>query len=121
MFSQGMFDEPLRWVMSKIPGQLNLSVEITKGPDQGPAAKFGYISITNLGETLNLKSVSVNHRKDAACAFGEGGTPISRPTLEQGHSTDLSSLGLLLGACGSILVVSIVTDKGSADYDIQWR
>lgn len=121
MFSLGMLDEPLRRLLSNLPGKLNLAVEITKTPDLGADTRFGYVTVTNLGEALTLKSVSVNHRKDGACFYGEGGTPIDESRLEQGHSTRMGTLGLLIGACGSILVVSVVTDRGAADYDIRWR
>jgi hypothetical protein len=118
-------DDPLRSFFSNLTfgSPPNLSIEVTKSPAQGPAAKFGYIAITNLGsETVTLKNVSVNHRKDAACSFGADATPFGvSPALQPGHNIMLGTVGLLLGACGSVLVISTTTDKGTADYTIEWR
>ena len=101
----------------------NLSIEITKGRDQGPAAKFGYIRITNLGDhALTIKNVAINHRKDAACSFGAEAAILGGKTLlEPGDNIIFGTAGSLLGLCGSILIVSVSTDKGSADYNIDWR
>jgi hypothetical protein len=97
---------------------IDLSVEITKDSAQGPRAHFGYVRITNLAEEpIILKRVLINHRKDEGCSFGDG---TNSSPLAQGSGVTLGSGTSLLGGCGSIIVVTVETDKGGEDYTINW-
>jgi hypothetical protein len=121
MLKIGMFGTLWRGLTSGMGmTSLDLSIEIRKG--SGLAAHSGYIIITNLAEEpVILRTVSINHRKDAACLFGGDGAPLASSPLAQGENIMLGTVGSVFGGCGSIVVVTVSTDKGSEDYAIEWH
>lgn len=113
---------------------LNLAIEIKRG-DRTPFAKHGFVVVTNLAnDTVTITRISVNRRTDDQCstdpANREGVAAIAAiidksmgdtPTLKTGHSITVGTNDMINGRCGSIFVVSVDTDKGSADYEVSWR
>lgn len=123
MFKLGMFDDLLQWISSKLSwSSIEMRVEITESP-YASNAKFGYIKITNLSDqTITIRKVSVNHRKEAGCSFGSEAAGLNNSVvLEQGHDITFGTMGLLLGVCGTIFIVTVETDKGSEEFNINWR
>jgi hypothetical protein len=43
------------------------------------------------------------------------------PVLEPGLGITVATVASEAGLCGSILLVTIDTEKGSADYNTNWR
>lgn len=113
---------------------LNLAIEIKRG-DRTPFAKHGFVVVTNLAnDTVTITRVGVNRRTDDQCstdpANREGVAAIAAiidksmgdsTTLRTGHSITVGTNDMINGRCGSIFVVSVDTDKGSADYEVSWR
>ena len=96
-----------------------LAVEVKPLPS-APNSKFGLITITNLSkETVTIKHVAINRSTLPACSFDpkDAGTSV----LESGGGMTVATVASEAGFCGSILLVAIETDKGSADYNINWR
>lgn len=112
---------------------LNLAIEVNRR-ESGGSAKYGFVVITNLSDhTVTLTEVRVNRRSDAECSLDpakrEGISAVaaiidptmgSSPVLQTGRSITVGTSAMVTGRCGSILIVSVDTDKGSAEYEINW-
>ena len=98
-----------------------LAVEV-KPLRSEPNSKYGHITITNLSkETVTITHVSINRSTQAACSFDPKDAGYETPVLEPGRGMTVATVASEAGFCGSILLVAIDTDKGSADYNINWR
>lgn len=113
---------------------LNLAIEINRR-ESGALAKYGFVVVTNLSDqTVTLTEVRVNRRSDAECSLDpakrEGISALAAiidpamgnsPVLPTGRSITVGTSAMVTGGCGSILMVSVDTDKGSAEYEINWQ
>lgn len=113
---------------------LNLAIEIKRG-ERELFAKYGFVVVTNLSDqTVTLTEVRVNRRSDAECSLDpakrEGISAVAAiidpmmggsPVLQTGRSITVGTSAMVTGRCGSILIVSVDTDKGSAEYEINWQ
>jgi hypothetical protein len=108
-------------VIGLLPSSLELAVEV-KPLRAEPNSKYGRITITNLSkEIVTVTHVSINRSTEATCSFDPKDAAYETPVLEPGRGITVSTIASEAGLCGSILLVAIDTDKGSADYNIHWR
>jgi hypothetical protein len=108
---------------SLVPSSVDLAVEVEPLRNE-PNSKYGHITITNLAkETVTIKHVSINHSSQAACSFDANAANYlgETPVLAPGLRITVYTTALEAGLCGSVFVVTIDTDKGSAEYKIDWR
>jgi hypothetical protein len=108
---------------SLVPSSMDLAVEVEPLRNE-PNSKYGHITITNLAkETVTIKHVSINHSSQAACSFDANAANYlgETPVLAPGLRITVYTTALEAGLCGSVFVVTIDTDKGSAEYKIDWR
>lgn len=98
-----------------------LAVEVK--PLRGdPNGKYGRITITNLSkETVTITHVSINRSTEAACSFDPKDVGYEAPMLEPGQGMTVATVASEAGFCGSISILTIDTDRGSAEYKISWR
>jgi hypothetical protein len=103
------------------PSSVDLAVEV-KPLRNEPNSKYGNITITNLSnETVTIKHVSINRSSQAACSFDPKEASYQTPVLPPGLAITVATVAAQAGLCGSIFIVTVSTDKGSRDYDINWR
>jgi hypothetical protein len=101
------------------PFELAVEVKPLRGE---PNSKYGRITITNLSkETVTITHVSINRNTQAGCSFDPKQAGYETPVLEPGRGMTVATVASESGFCGSILLVAIDTDRGSADYNINWR
>jgi hypothetical protein len=106
---------------SLVPSFVDLAVEV-KPLRNEPNSKYGNITITNLSkETVTIKHVSINRSSEAACSFDAKEASYQSPVLVSGLAITVATVAAQAGLCGSIFIVTVSTDKGSRDYDINWR
>ena len=67
------------------------------------------------------KHVSINRGTQPACWFDPEDIGCETTALEPGLGITVAMVVLEAGFCGSILLVAIDADKGSADYNTNWR
>jgi hypothetical protein len=107
----------------EVSSSLDLAVEVTPLRND-PNGKYGHIRITNLAkEAVTIKHVSINHSSQAACSFNANDANYLGETtvLVPGLGITVYTTALEAGLCGSVFVVTVDTDKGSAEYTISWR
>ena len=106
---------------SLVPSSVDLAVEVNPLRNE-PNSKYGNITITNLSkETVTIKHVSINRSSEAACSFDPKQASYQSPVLAPGLAITVATVAAQAGLCGSIFIITIGTDKGSRDYDINWR
>ena len=104
-----------------MPSSVDLAVEV-KPLRNEPNSKYGNIKITNLSkEKVTIKHVSINRSSEASCSFDPKEASYQTPVLAAGISITVATVAAQAGLCGSILIVTVDTDKGSRDYEINWR
>jgi hypothetical protein len=118
VFSGGRFSSLSDAVMSS---PIELAVEV-KPPRNEPNSKYGNVTITSLSkETGTIKHVSINRSSQAACSFDPKEASYQTPVLTPGLSVIVATVAVQAGLCGSTFIVTVDTDKGSRDYEINWR
>jgi hypothetical protein len=106
---------------SLVPSSVDLAVEVNPLRNE-PNSKYGNITITNLSkETVTIKHISINRSSEAACSFDPKQASYQSPVLAPGLAITVATVAAQAGLCGSIFIITIGTDKGSRDYDINWR
>ena len=101
------------------PFELAVEVKPLRGE---PNSKYGRITITNLSkETVTIRHVSINRSTQAACSFDPKDAGYETPVLEPGRGMTVATVATEAGFCGSIFIVTIGTDSGSAEYKINWQ
>ena len=113
----GRYDQAvLGWLSGGIFGSsVELNVEIKRGPRQ-IEGNFGTVHITNLSpKPVEVTEVRINRRQDAACSW-KGTYKIGT-----GEEMVVSLIPAMMGLCGGTMsIISVVTDKGAADYTMRW-
>jgi hypothetical protein len=96
----------------KILSDVDLSVEVS--PVRGQ--RYGFVSITNLSrDPVQIREVRINRRTDDQCSDRSG------RKLATGEQALVGTGPSVAGLCGgSIVRVTVITDKGDADYTINW-
>lgn len=90
---------------------LDLSIEVPSAPGQ----RWGFVSITNLGKPIEVKEVRINRRTDDACVDKD------RRKVATGERVLVGTGASISGLCGgSIVRVTVITDRGEGDYMINW-
>ena len=104
-----------------VPSSVDLAVEIK--PLRGePNSKYGRITITNLSkETVTIKHISINRSTQPACSFDPKDVGYETPVLEPGLGITVATVASEAGFCGSIFIVTIDTDRESAEYKVNWQ
>ena len=106
---------------SLVLSSVDLAVEVNPLRNE-PNSKYGNITITNLSkETVTIKHISINRSSEAACSFDPKEASYQSPVLAPGLAITVATVAAQAGLCGSIFIITIGTDKGSRDYDINWR
>ena len=101
------------------PFELAVEVKPLRGE---PNSKYGRITITNLSkETVTITHLSINRSTQPACSFDPKDAGYETSVLEPGLGITVATVAAEAGFCGSIFVVAIDTDKGSAEYKINWQ
>lgn len=102
-----------------MPFELAVEVKPLRGE---PNSKYGRITMTNLSrETVTVKHVSINRSTQPACSFDPKDAGYETPVLEPGRGMTVATVAAEAGLCGSIFIVTIDTDRGSAEYKIHWQ
>ena len=98
------------------PFELAVEVKPLRGE---PNSKYGRITITNLSkETVTITHVSINRSTQPACSFDPKDAGYETPALEPGRGMTVATVASEAGFCGSIFIVTVGTDRGSKDYEI---
>jgi hypothetical protein len=95
-----------------LSADIDLSVEVS--PIRGQ--RYGFVSITNLSrDPVQIREVRINRRTDDQCSDKSG------HKLATGEQALVGTGPSVAGLCGgSIVRVTVTTDKGDADYTINW-
>jgi hypothetical protein len=95
-----------------LSSDVDLSVEVS--PVRGQ--RYGFVSITNLStDPVQIREVRINRRTDDQCSDRSG------HKLATGERALIGTGPSVAGLCGgSIVRVTVITDKGDADYTIDW-
>jgi hypothetical protein len=98
------------------PFELAVEVKPLRGE---PNSKYGRITITNLSrDTVTITHVSINRSTQATCSFDPKDAGYETPVLEPGRGMTVATVAAEAGFCGSIFIVTVGTDRGSKDYEI---
>lgn len=101
------------------PFELAVEVKPLRGE---PYSKYGRITITNLSkDTVTIRHVSINRSTQPACSFDPKDAGYETPVFQRGQGMTVATVASEAGFCGSILIVTVDTDKGLAEYKIDWR
>ena len=94
---------------------IELAIEVRRGAKQ-TTGNYGMIFITNLSpKPIELREVRINRRQDDACSQ-------KKPEkLATGEQTAVFSVAGMLGLCGGTMsIIGVVTDRGEAEYAVNW-